>query len=144
MISDYKNKHSSKAPSDLMIRSTEIMEKCLKIFKVIKVMPISNPSGVTTDLYTHFFKEDENARLERDSRTVQVIRYGVTREILQRYIPKAVDTPENLLYIQEFKTLANQYIDLAEKAIRPIYCLCLPKKRTNCGCCFKSLFGDSE
>lgn len=46
------------------------MEDCLAKLKEIKIIPISNPSGIATDIYSHFFKEDENTRLDRDSKTV--------------------------------------------------------------------------
>lgn len=110
--------------------------------KEIQIMPISNPSGLPTNIYQHYFMDIESIRMERDSRVVKIIKFGQTRQVLQKYIPIAVETLENLQAIRDLKELTQEFIEMAEHSIRPISCF--GRRRTNCFCCFRSLFGEPE
>lgn len=55
------------------------MEQIIEAFKNILILPISNPSGLITNIHAHFFIEGESTRIERDSRTVNVIKFHMAR-----------------------------------------------------------------
>ena len=95
-------------------------------------------------MYCHFVKEGEQERKERDSKQeIQVIR-GFDKKTIQMYVPMFVDTVENMKKVEELWGFVEEYIQIALYAQNPVYCICLRKKRTDCGCCFKSLFGEPE
>jgi len=73
---------------------TKLMEKTKGLLKEIKIVPMNNPRGVVTDLYTHFMLEDELVRQERDCLTTRDERSG--RPVSLRFLPQIDCSPENL------------------------------------------------
>jgi len=57
-------------------------------------------------------------------------------------MPVAVESDSNMRAIRELKELFQEFIQTAEYSIRPISCF--GRRRTNCYCCFRSLFGEPE
>ena len=56
-------------------------------------------------------------------------------------MPQLVKTEENMELLQEFYKLTDQYIQLSTKVLKPCRCFC---RRTSCGCCFTSIFGENK
>jgi hypothetical protein len=52
IIKDYETKVSkSKQPTKLMLRATLLMEQIIEKFTEIQIQPISNPNGLTTNIF---------------------------------------------------------------------------------------------
>jgi hypothetical protein len=52
IIKDYETKvNKSKQPTKLMLRATLLMEQIIEKFKEIQIQPISNPNGLTTNIF---------------------------------------------------------------------------------------------
>lgn len=58
------------------------MERTLLKLKEIKVHSVNNPFAVNYDMFTYFYKEIEQERLERDSKNETVEKNGFKRNVL--------------------------------------------------------------
>ena len=65
-------------------------------------------------MYDHFVVEDEQIRIERDLKTSQSKHGNAHRMISYRFMPQIIDTDENKTLIEEFETISEEYIELAE------------------------------
>ena len=125
-------------------RATDLMERTLTFFKTVQIKPVNNRPGVFSDIYTHFVEEDEQVRMERDIKTAQSHSNEVHRMLSYRFMPQIVDSPENKALISEFKIISEEYIEVAEEAMNPLSMACCPRRRFNCHCCFRSIFGETK
>ena len=117
------------------------MDRILWFFKNVRLQPINNQKGHLTTLYEHFIREDEKTRLERDTKSKETS-YSNTHRIMSfRFMPQLVKSEENLELLQEFFKLTEQYIQLSNRVLKPCRCFC---RRTSCGCCFTSIFGENK
>ena len=73
----------------------------------------------------------------------RVKKYGRLRDEIIRFLPRIVQSQENIDRVEYFKEIASTFIQLAEHAVRPVR-YCNKKGRTNCRCCFRTIFGDSK
>ena len=116
------------------------MDRVLWFFNNVKVKPINNRAGHTTTIYDHFMNEDEKTRLDRDTKSKEVSEGLAHRVISFRFMPQILKTDENLAMVNEYYCHVAQFLRLAERSTKPCRCCC--QRRTSCGCCFVSLFGE--
>lgn len=121
--------------------ATRIMDRLIWFTKNVRLQPINNQKGHTTDMYDHFIIENEKTRLERDTKTEEVQVNNAHRLMSFRYMPQLVQTDENMDLLKEFIRLTNQFVELSNTVTKPCNCLC---GRTACKCCFTSLFGENK
>lgn len=71
------------------------MDQLVIFTKSLRIQPVSNRHGDTTNLYDHFIAEDDATRLERDTIKFEVEQNHVVRGVNFRFLPQIVRTEEN-------------------------------------------------
>ena len=66
------------------------------------------------------------------------------RTVSYRYLPQILNTEANRKLVEDFGQVAAQVLEIAEKSKKPLSCICCPRRRFNCHCCFKPIFGETK